>query len=517
VQTAAWLEALGDERADDRAEMTAHHYVSALEVATATGEASAEIAERARAALRDAGDRALALNAATSAAGFYGRALDLTAADDGERPDLLFRRARALYAAYAEDGVERAEEARDALIAAGDTGRAAQAEQMVSRLWWYRGRSDEARSHMRRALELLGDDRRSEAAVRVVAGAARLHAVALEGEDALRLGRQVSSAADEMGLDVMRANLATTIGMARVRLGDRDGFDDMERGRALALEAGELVEASMATQNLAVQRYRAGEPKRAWQLADEAIGIARRAGSRTMVAFLEAVISQKGYADGEWEAALGDWTRLIEDPEYAPPMVVSVLWRRAIVRVARGDDDGARADVSGALERSRVRLESLAEALSAAARVHAELGEIDVARRAAEELIAIPHAGPDVFVPLGVVVADLGLSTALRSRLEAERMSSGLIPPIVAQADGAFAEAADLYAGLGFRPEEADSRLRAGIRLLQDGHTAEAKRQLEAAADFYRHVGARRYLSRAEEALAEARAGGVARSTSEPG
>jgi class 3 adenylate cyclase/tetratricopeptide (TPR) repeat protein len=512
VQTAAWLEALGDERADDRAEMTAHHYVSALEVAATTGEEAPGIAARARAALRDAGDRALALNAAAAAAGFYRRALDLTADDDTERPDLLFRRARALYAAYAEEGIERAEEARDALLAVGDTTRAAQAEQMVGRLWWYRGRSDEARAHIVRAVELLGDDRRSEAAVRVFASAARLHAVAAEGEDALRLAREVVPAADELGLDVMRANLAATIGMARVVLGDDGGFEDFERSRKLALQAGELGEAGMTTQNLAVQRFYAGDTARAWELAEEALELERRAGSQTMVAFLDAVLSQRHYYDGDWDAALAEWDRMIADPGYAPPMFVSLLWRRALVRLARADEEGARADVDRAVELGRTRIESLPDALVAAARVHAELGDTEAARRLADEVIAIQETSSVALVPLGAVIADLGLASSVRSKLEAQRLSAAISPAVLAQADGDFARAADIYAGLGNLPEEADSRLRAGRQLVSDGRPDEAVEQLDAAAAFYRQAGASRYLAQAEEALAQARAMGSARS-----
>jgi class 3 adenylate cyclase len=55
-----WLESLG--RPEDHAEMLAHHYLQALELARAAGRETAEIVESARRAARQAGDRALALN-----------------------------------------------------------------------------------------------------------------------------------------------------------------------------------------------------------------------------------------------------------------------------------------------------------------------------------------------------------------------------------------------------------------------------------------------------------------------
>jgi hypothetical protein len=61
-------------------------------------------------------------------------------------------------------------------------------------------------------------------------------------------------------------------------------------------------------------------------------------------------------------------------------------------------------------------------------------------------------------------------------------------------AAGRFAEAADGYAEIGSRPDEAFARLRAGERLLAAGRRSEADRQLEQALAFYREVGAAGYL-----------------------
>jgi class 3 adenylate cyclase/tetratricopeptide (TPR) repeat protein len=85
---AGWIESLG--RAGDHAEMLAHHYQSALDLARATRRDTADLAPRARAALRRAGDRALALNAFAAAAGYYRAALALWPRDAyGQRAHLL--------------------------------------------------------------------------------------------------------------------------------------------------------------------------------------------------------------------------------------------------------------------------------------------------------------------------------------------------------------------------------------------------------------------------------------------
>jgi hypothetical protein len=88
---AHWIEALSPDRAEDRAELLAHHWQAALEFARAAGQDTAVLADRARLALREAGDRALDLNAFAAAARWYGAALELWPADDPDRPWLLFR------------------------------------------------------------------------------------------------------------------------------------------------------------------------------------------------------------------------------------------------------------------------------------------------------------------------------------------------------------------------------------------------------------------------------------------
>jgi class 3 adenylate cyclase len=79
---AGWIESLGGR--EDHAEMLAHHYLSALDLARAANRDTAGLAPRARTALHAAGDRAFALNASASAAGYYRAALALWPQDARE-------------------------------------------------------------------------------------------------------------------------------------------------------------------------------------------------------------------------------------------------------------------------------------------------------------------------------------------------------------------------------------------------------------------------------------------------
>ena len=102
---AGWIESLG--RPDDHAEMLAHHYLSALELARATNQDLSGLAPGARTALHRAGDRALALNAFPAAAGYYRAALALWPPDAREQRAGLLRLLGT--AAYETGDLEQAE------------------------------------------------------------------------------------------------------------------------------------------------------------------------------------------------------------------------------------------------------------------------------------------------------------------------------------------------------------------------------------------------------------------------
>ena len=105
AQAAGWIESLG--RPEDHAEMLAHHYLNALDLARAAHRDTADLAARARTALHRAGDRAFALNAFASAAGYYRAALALWPRDaQDQRAGLLRRLGTALWEAGELDQAE---------------------------------------------------------------------------------------------------------------------------------------------------------------------------------------------------------------------------------------------------------------------------------------------------------------------------------------------------------------------------------------------------------------------------
>ncbi len=129
---AEWIASLG--RPEEQSELLAHHYLSALEFARAAGQDVDALAVGARTPLREAGDRALALNADRSAARFYRAALELWPPDDPLRPELLLSLGRATEPTNEAGALEVLEEARAGLLAAGKDDRAAEADVLLADL-----------------------------------------------------------------------------------------------------------------------------------------------------------------------------------------------------------------------------------------------------------------------------------------------------------------------------------------------------------------------------------------------
>jgi DNA-binding SARP family transcriptional activator len=84
-RAASWLEALS-EQAQDRLELVAYHYSTALDLWRTVGEEPDDLAARTVHALRSAGERAQQLYANTEAAAYFRRALELL--EPGEAPEL---------------------------------------------------------------------------------------------------------------------------------------------------------------------------------------------------------------------------------------------------------------------------------------------------------------------------------------------------------------------------------------------------------------------------------------------
>jgi tetratricopeptide (TPR) repeat protein len=229
---AEWIERVG--RREDHAELLAHHYVRALELARAAREPVDELAARARHALRDAGDRAVALGAPATAARHYRASLDLWPEDDPERPALLLRLGRALF--FAEVSGERElVAAAEALLDTGDPLGAADAYALIGTLYQEEGRGEPARRSIRRAHELVQGLPASPEKGAVLANVSRSLMMSADAAGAISTGLEALAIGETFGDDELRAMSLNGIGPARSEAGDPDGgIRDLKRAIEIA-------------------------------------------------------------------------------------------------------------------------------------------------------------------------------------------------------------------------------------------------------------------------------------------
>ena len=508
-ETAEWIESLG--RPDDHAELLAFHWSSALELTQAAGQDAAELETPARLALRTAGDRAFSVNAYPAAAAYFGEAIALWPNEDEERPQLLYRFADALYIAADERSADALEEAREALLAAGDREPAAEAEISLSRIWWHRGLRDKSSEHLTRAEELAGT-KASPATARVIANVARTRSIGGDPEEGLRLAREALAMANALELDELRAHALTTIGLSRDYLGDLSGVQDTERALEIAL-AAHSPQAGTIANNLAVSAFFAFDLRRAGELFDEGRGIAERFGDASGVRWLQGQQAAFALILGRWDDALREIEAFIAECEAGSPHYMEGAIRvcRARVRDGRGDIKGALADYRRAVAVARETRDpqELLPAFGAAAAALETHGFPDEARALAEEVVGLARRYPHEAVwclPLEFLFCHTAIDFQhqLREALEGA-------PPwrwkelAYVCLDQDFARAAKMWAEAGSPTWEARLQMRAAEELIEAGRRTEGEEQAGKALVFYRTVDATYYVDRCEALLREAK------------
>jgi class 3 adenylate cyclase len=504
---AEWIGLLG--RPDDHAELLAHHYASALEFARAARQDTEAPAERARLALRDAGDRAVGLGANAAAARFYGAALELWP-DDSERPHVLLRTGRARFDS-AEEGLEELEAAVAGLLAQGDGATAAEAESVLGSYFWRKGRNDLTNEHDERAEALLKDAPPSASKAWVLTRLSGRHMVADRADEAIRLGEQAIQMAEELGRDDILVEALNNVGTARANTGDWEGFHALERAIALARKTNR--NPSRAQGNYAESLREYGDLRRSRELFEQARREAELRGHPGALRWIGGEQAVDLYWDGAWDDAFRIANERIAESEGGAPHWTDPVYRdlRGLMRLARGDLAGAWDDAVKELEFCRVANDpqTLFPALAFNARVLLAAGRKGEARERTDELLGLWSArGPMMMrsswgPELAFVASALGRAEQFLESVSRSDASTPWIEAAKAFVSSRLGEAADRFAEIGARPAEAYSRLRAAEALIASGRRAEGNEQLQRALAFWRSVGASRYVGEGEALLAK--------------
>ena len=517
LRTAEWLDGLSPDRTADRAEMLAHHYLAAYELAQAAGADAAELGERARVSLRDAGVRALSLNAFPAAQRYFRTALDLWPEEDPELPLLLLRLGQASYFANTE-GADVLSDAERMLLAAGDREAAAEAATVLADLAHQRGEPLEiVFEHAHRALELVEDRELSRSKVEVLVELSLFLGLAAEHERAIAYAAQALVDAEALGLEELQARALATMGISRGLSGDPGGRDDLER----SIDIAERIDSSLSSLHcgmLADLECGLGNLARCFELQERARGHAQRFGHASHIRWFRAERVAECYWTGRWDEALsladefvgesgeGSVTRHFMEG-YCRDM-------RGRIRLARDDFEGALGDAAEALDQARGSNEPqlLYPALAFCAHALATAGEHEEAGRLADELLAEWSSKLNL-VPASSWVVDLACALELlgRERELAEAVvgivnRSPWLDAAVAFTEGEFDVAAELFARIGSRPDEALARLRAAELLAETAGDTDASDALDQALAFFGDVEAGAYLARASNVVGARRA-----------
>ncbi|CAN5165693.1 hypothetical protein BH20ACT13_BH20ACT13_05930 [soil metagenome] len=499
-RAAEWIESLG--RPEDQADLLAYHYLSALELARAAGVDAGLLAESASNALQRAGERASGLNAFASAARFFEEALELGVAEE-ERPHVLFRFAAALHRSGDERRIERVEEARDALIAAGDAEAAAEACVLLAEAWWDQGQNERGREQLERARELVRDRPASASAARVLCEVSRYAMLADDTEEAIQAGRDALEIADTLGLAEIVPSALINIGSARGNSGDKGGIADLERAIEIA-EASNNPDLGRAYNNLAAMQ---DNSDRAYELQLRGKEAADRLGNAPVARFIQGQLLLAAFDLGRWDDFVREADEFIAACEAGSPHYAEgyARERRADVLLARNDPESAAVDAGRALELARQVKEpqSLQPALAVQIRVDLALGRLAEARRTARELLSLLASTTTAFgiMTLALHADTLGVVEELPAVLARlpERPWTRAAAAIV---DGDLVRAADIVGESAWRVDEAELRLRAAEVLVKAGRRREADVQLQKALAFFRSVSATRYIREGERLLA---------------
>jgi class 3 adenylate cyclase len=506
-RAAEWLEQLG--RPDDHAEMLAYHYLQALELGAAAGLDTAAFAGPAQVALAVAGDRAFALNAYDATSRYYRAALDLMPEDDARHGRLLLDLARALWLA-GEPDVTLLEQARDELLGAGNAEGAGEAETRLAEHFWLEGDRDAAFAHLRNAGDLVESLPPSFVKAHAIATASRFRMLAAEDEEAIRLGREALTMAEELGLDDVRAAALNNIGCARNSRGDEQGLTDLAEAAQLAQSANAPFELCRAKNNLAAQLWLRGQLVRSLELWREVDEDAVRYGQIGFARWVRGALVNLEYTLGDWDEAEAGTDAFVSEIEAGLPhyLASQAYSTRALIRLARGEPEAALADAEQAvvLATRAADPQALLPAVARLAHISGELGDrAKAAARAEEYVAALKTGGATGYAVTGVHIVSWTLTALGRGR----ELAAALRPfhgpwarAAIAFCEGNPIGAAEIFAAMGAATEEAYTRLAASRDLVEQGRRPEADEQLQRALAFYRAVNASRYVREGEALLA---------------
>jgi tetratricopeptide (TPR) repeat protein len=412
--------------------------------------------------------------------------------------------ARAGEASFNADGsgVELLDQAIDALFEAGDPEQAAETATFAARAAWLRGNRDAAYAIADRAVEIVRDRPASRAKALALTRRASFHSFTAEHVQGLALAREAVAVADEVGLEEVRSRALGVLGTARAVMGDEGGIADMNTVAQLALQAHDYTTVNSALNNIAEAQRQVGGWREEAQALEQLRDSTLRYGTAYERRWMHAVYAANLYTVGDWDRALAEANEAIASDTgttgYAEPMARVA---RAVICLAR--DDVGRADretelaVSAAQKAKDVQVSG--PAYAARACVALATGRRGEAVSLAAEVARLEPAAAllsetQLFVDFVLLLDDLEMREELKRTLDALPAAWPWTKVGRAVAAREFVRAADILSDSGHPLWDAMLRMQAARALAGRGVRDEAEEQVARSLEFFRSVGAVRYI-----------------------
>ena len=529
---AAWIERLAGDRVTDHADILAHHYGQALQLAKAAGldDDTRELELQVRRFFIMAGDRALELDARKAEA-FYRQALTLSPPRHPHRAGLLERTAEAaLMSGRLSEAQRDLEEAIVEFRAQGDSRGAGEAMVRLARTYWFRGETDRKRALLAQAIELLEREPRGRELALAYTHHAADYMVANRSAECAAWSEKALALAQELGLDPEAIRARQLRGLARCQLSDLvGGLADLREALRLSLELGLGNETIRSYGNLGDWVWVAEGSAQGLDVKRAGIEFGERRGLTLPVAWAKAEMLWPLFDLGRWDELLRIARELIEwDRRQGGGQVgVVALTYMAYVFACRGEVSQAHDLAAEFLPRAREIRDPqvLVPAVTVVSLIENTRGNHVTTVRLIEEIEEITRDRP-VFrarhlpevVRMSVAAGAIGLAERLMdSRLHqaARHQYSALASRAVlteargkpGEASAIYAEVAARWASYGFAWEHGQALLGAGRCFLVVSQHREAAEHLREARRTFDALQASRLAAEAAQLLAESERG----------
>jgi class 3 adenylate cyclase/tetratricopeptide (TPR) repeat protein len=480
-----WIERIAGDRVTDHAELLAHHYERALELAQSTGaDAADELQARAARFLLLAGDRAFSLDLARAEA-FYRRALALLPDDHPERAAALAKIADAAQeAGRLREAAQEYEKAISIFRSRGERIGAGVAAAKLGHALWRLGETVRSRALIDEAIAELETMAARADLARAYGQKAVIHMVSEEAEDCLAWSQRTLEMAEELGLDGLRVRMRQARGLARRMLGDPGGVEDLREALRLGHELALGIETGTAYANLAdALRFIEG-PLASLEVTQAGRQFSERRGLMHNVTWLKAESLRTLFDLGRWDELLQLADEVIAwDEAYGGSQIEVIAQQaRAGVFLCRGELARAAELEEVFLPRARSIRDAqvLAPALAIGAAIKQAQGDHAAGVALIDELAVLTANKPvsrSGELPIAVRVCAAGGAFDLADRFLAEaaeveardRYSVLTGGAVLAEARGQLESAAGLYAEAAMRWAEYGHVLEHGLALLGEG------------------------------------------------